>query len=310
MRPGLAPRLQWIFHVFAGLSWTAMLSSSLLFASATDLKTCVSPSHRQFDFWVGNWDVFELGEPTPVAHAQVESILNGCVLHENYQASDGSQGQSFSIYDTEKSAWRQTWVTGRGELLEIEGSFKNGEMVLSGTNQKGALVRGSWMPQKDEVREVAETSHDDGKTWKPWFNLLFRRAAEGDVTVGVSDTVAELDRQYQEAVKQNDATTMDRILADDFTLVTSSGKTYTKADLLREAKSGTTTYEHQEDTDRIVRIWGDTAIITANLWEKGTTEGKPFEFKLWFSDVYRLIDGRWKYVFAQSAYRPENQSPD
>lgn len=113
--------------------------------------------------------------------------------------------------------------------------------------------------------------------------------------------IIDLDAQYQLAVKNNDASTMDRILADDFVLVTGSGKTYTKADLLKDAREGTTIYEHQEDTNQTVRVWGDTAIITALLWEKGSSGGKAFDKKLWFSDVYQLTPGGWQYVFAQSS---------
>jgi ketosteroid isomerase-like protein len=51
------------------------------------------------------------------------------------------------------------------------------------------------------------------------------------------ETVAALDSQYQEAVKRNDAATMDRILADDFILVASFGKIYTKPELLEEART-------------------------------------------------------------------------
>ena len=97
--------------------------------------------------------------------------------------------------------------------------------------------------------------------------------------------VADLDTQYQLAVKNNDAATMNRILADDFVLVTGRGKTYNKADLLKSA-SGSVVYEHQEDTDQTVRVWGDTAVVTALLWVKGTDAGKPFDYKLWFSDTY------------------------
>src|SRR5258708_6425531 len=75
--------------------------------------------------------------------------------------------------------------------------------------------------------------------------------------------VAALDTEYQAAVKKNDAATMDRILADDFVLVTASGKTYTKADLLNEARGGRTSYEHQEDTMQTVRVWSDAAVVTA-----------------------------------------------
>lgn len=113
--------------------------------------------------------------------------------------------------------------------------------------------------------------------------------------------VAALDTQYQAAVKENDAATMDRLLAEDFVLVTGSGKTYTKADLLDEARSEQVHYEHQEDTDQTVRIWRDTAVVTAKLWEKGTNQGKPFDKTVWFSDTYVHTPTGWRYVFGQSS---------
>jgi ketosteroid isomerase-like protein len=113
--------------------------------------------------------------------------------------------------------------------------------------------------------------------------------------------LAKLDSEYQAAVKRNDVATMNRLLADDFTLVTGSGKTYSKQDLLREAGSGRIIYVHQEDTDKTVRIWGDTAVVTAKLWEKGTEDGKPFDRTAWFSDTYVRTETGWIYVFAQSS---------
>jgi ketosteroid isomerase-like protein len=112
--------------------------------------------------------------------------------------------------------------------------------------------------------------------------------------------VADLDTQYQLAVKNNDAATMNRILADDFVLVTGRGKTYNKTDLLNGAR-GATSYEHQEDTDQTVRVWGDTAVVTALLWVKGTDGGKPFDYKLWFSDTYVRTAKGWRYVFGQAS---------
>src|SRR5215467_5516687 len=72
-------------------------------------------------------------------------------------------------------------------------------------------------------------------------------------------TVAALDTEYQAAVKNNDAATMDRILADDFVVVIGTGKIYTKADLLQMARTRRVLYEHQEDSDQTVKVWGDTA---------------------------------------------------
>jgi ketosteroid isomerase-like protein len=129
-------------------------------------------------------------------------------------------------------------------------------------------------------------------------------AAASGANVSAEDdrkAVAALDTAYQAAVKANDAATMDRILADDFVLVTGSGKTYTKADLLKAARNAETKYEHQEDTEQVVRVWGDTAVITAKLWEKGTTNGKPFDKTLWFSDTYVRTRTGWRYVFGQAS---------
>ena len=122
--------------------------------------------------------------------------------------------------------------------------------------------------------------------------------------------VATLDTKYQEAVKNNDAATMARILADDFVLVTGLGKTYTKADLLEEARSGRVVYERQEDSNQEVRLWGDTAVVTALLWAKGTDSGKAFDYNFWFSDTYVRTPGGWRYVFAQASTRLLNTPPN
>lgn len=114
-------------------------------------------------------------------------------------------------------------------------------------------------------------------------------------------TVAALDTEYQAAVKNNDAATMGRILSDDFVVVLGSGKTYTKADLLEMARARRILYEHQEDSEQIVRVWGDTAVVTAKLWTRGTDQGKPFEFFVWFSDTYVRTPAGWRYVHGQAS---------
>ena len=116
-------------------------------------------------------------------------------------------------------------------------------------------------------------------------------------------SVAALDTEYQAAVKANDAVTMDRILADDFILVTGRGSVFTKEDLLTSARNQEVIYEHQEDTEQTVRIWGDTAVVTALLWQKGTNNGKPFDDKLWFSDTYIRTPTGWRYAFGQASIR-------
>jgi ketosteroid isomerase-like protein len=126
-------------------------------------------------------------------------------------------------------------------------------------------------------------------------------AAGAESPAEIEKIVAKLDTEYQAAVKANDAATMDRILADDFVLVLGSGKTFTKADLLESAREKTVIYEKQDELEQKVRVWGDTAVVTALLWIKGTSEGKSFERKLWFSDTYVKTASGWRYVLGQAS---------
>jgi ketosteroid isomerase-like protein len=119
--------------------------------------------------------------------------------------------------------------------------------------------------------------------------------------------VAALDTQYQAAVKANDAPTMDRILADDFVLVTGKGSAFTKADLIKVAQAKEYIYEHQDGSNQTVRVWGDTAVVTALLWLKGMHGSEPFDFKLWYSDTYVRTPAGWRYSFGQASMHLPSQ---
>jgi ketosteroid isomerase-like protein len=116
-------------------------------------------------------------------------------------------------------------------------------------------------------------------------------------------TVSALDTKYQAAVKSNDAATMDQILADNFVLVTGRGKVSSKADLIESARKKEVTYERQDEEPgtQKVRVWGDTAVVTALLWIKGVQGGKSIDYKLWFSDTYVRTPTGWRYVFGQAS---------
>lgn len=268
---------------------------------------CASSEFRQFDFFVGDWDTYDVAAAAQlVARNNVTVTLGGCVLHEVYEQGDGLVGESFSLYDVSRAMWHQSWFTNRGQLLLLDGRWEHGRMVLTGTEPAAdgaaSLLRGIWRPEGTAVRETAERSSNGGRTWKPMFDILFRPHS-GTVTVRTDDAqiVSALDTKYQAAVRTHDVATMDAILADDFVLVTGRGRTYTKADLLQDARSQDVIYQQQEDTSQTVRVWGNTAVVTALLRAKGTDKGKPFDYQLWFSDTYVRTPGGWRYVFAQAS---------
>jgi hypothetical protein len=143
-------------------------------------KPCIAPENRQFDFWLGDWDVVD-PQGQPQGTSRIESILSGCVVLENWTGG-GMSGKSFNIYDTSARKWRQSWVDDRGSVLLLEGEFRDGKMVLEGRRpgaQGGVVLnRITWNRiggDPNRVRQVWEASRDDGKSWKTLFDGTYRR---------------------------------------------------------------------------------------------------------------------------------------
>ena len=141
--------------------------------------TCTGPEYRQFDFWLGDWDTYELPDTTRVvARLQVTSMLDGCAIRETYRQADGLLGESYSLWDAARGKWHQSWVTNRGGLLLLDGTFADGRMVLTADERRPdgspGLIRGTWWRQGRDVRQKAERSADGGKTWTPAWDILFR----------------------------------------------------------------------------------------------------------------------------------------
>jgi hypothetical protein len=141
---------------------------------------CTSSEHRQFDFWIGDWDV-TLPNGKHAGTNTIRPILGGCVLQENWTGAGGLTGTSYNIYDRNSRRWHQTWVDDQGSLLELNGGFADGRMVLSGEQEAEdsmgvSIQRITWTPTgSDQVRQLWESSTDGGKTWTVQFDGRYRR---------------------------------------------------------------------------------------------------------------------------------------
>jgi hypothetical protein len=162
-----------IISIFVGL----LAISAACSTSFAHPGSCGDAQYRQFDFWIGDWDAFD-PDGAKSAHVQVTSILDGCVLQEIYEGANGANGRSFTIFDAAKKSWHQSWVTNRGQMLELRGSLHEGAITLRGMDHTATgaqrLVSGTWRAVPAGVRETAMTSVDHGKSWQPWFDILFR----------------------------------------------------------------------------------------------------------------------------------------
>ncbi len=167
------------------MAWTRHIALTLclgllpLAAGAGLPSSCADPAYRQFDFWLGDWNVTN---PAGVlaGRDRVEKLYGGCVLKETWTGLQGGGGTSYNIYDAPRKLWHQTWVDSMGTLLVIEGGLKDGRMVLSGDQVQPdgshLLNRITWAPKDGGVRQTWETSKDNGKTWKIVFDGTYKKA--------------------------------------------------------------------------------------------------------------------------------------
>ena len=115
--------------------------------------------------------------------------------------------------------------------------------------------------------------------------------------------IADLDTEYQAAVERNDVATIERIHHPEMVLVLSNGTVLTGKQIEEAARDKTRVYEKQVEVDdsQVVRVVGDTAVVTAKLWLKGSRKtGEAFDYKLWFSDTYVRTPTGWRYFFGQA----------
>jgi hypothetical protein len=134
-------------------------------------------SARDFDFWIGEWDVFgPLGRQ--VGTNTIASLFGGGAISEHWRGGGDVEGHSLNAYDASTGRWHQTWVDSTGGLLLLNGGLSGGSMVLEGTapGAGGAPERQriTWTPEDGGVRQHWETSADDGATWLTAFDGHYR----------------------------------------------------------------------------------------------------------------------------------------
>jgi hypothetical protein len=171
----------------------ALTLAALLLAAGASAQTaapgaspCATPEHGQFDFWVGDWDVYKRGGDKLVAHSRIEKLYDGCAIRENWMPLKNSGGGSLSTYDSGARKWRQTWIDNGGARVDFEGGMQGMTMVLEGhwpglvQPGKDALIRMSYAVEPDgSVRQWGVASEDGGKSWSPSFDFIYRRAQDG-----------------------------------------------------------------------------------------------------------------------------------
>ena len=134
---------------------------------------------RQFDFWVGDWEVYNTAGQKAGTNS-VQLFSDGCGLMENWVGSLGGDGKSINYYDASTKKWYQNWIGSGGGALRYEGSFKDGEMRFEGftigMDGKKTLQKLTFSKlDGNSIRQLFEASTDDGKTWMITTDLKYVR---------------------------------------------------------------------------------------------------------------------------------------
>ena len=163
-----------------------ILLSVVLAASLSGQLPCSKPEYRQFDFWLGEWEVFgKNGQKA--GDSRISMILDSCTILEEWTSASITSGlrfagKSFNTYNASSRQWQQTWVDNTGGTTEyLSGKFENQQIVFrtnpfpfsKDTMALRKLTFSNLGP--DKVRQLGEISKDNGLTWVTEYDLEYRR---------------------------------------------------------------------------------------------------------------------------------------
>lgn len=162
------------------MTFAGMLLMSIAAATPAPPPCSDGPS-RQFDFWLGEWDVRGNDADAQPKGRNTIRRVDGCALLEEWVGAKGTTGHSLNVFDASDGRWHQFWVDSSGSVLRLSGGLVGDEMVMTGVapSAAGAVQqqRITWTPRADgSVRQHWETS-DDGRTWSTAFDGIYRHRA-------------------------------------------------------------------------------------------------------------------------------------
>jgi ketosteroid isomerase-like protein len=112
--------------------------------------------------------------------------------------------------------------------------------------------------------------------------------------------IVDMERQAREASLHRDADFSNRTLAEDYVAITPLGQVTTKQDTISARKSGQLHYDTINVTDMVVRLYGDTAVVTARADVKGHQLGEDFSGPYRYTRIWVRRAGRWQAVSYQA----------
>jgi hypothetical protein len=168
--------------------WNALRTNDQFIGLAKQVRhnatPCEDPEFKQFDFWLGDWEVASAGDGTPRGSSHISKEMNGCVVWENWTSAGSPYfGKSYNTWNPNLKRWEQYWVDTSAGVMFFHGNVKDNVMDYWTDDVPqsggGTLLRHLQFfnigPEK--VRQFSQESSDGGKTWQTEYDLIYTRVA-------------------------------------------------------------------------------------------------------------------------------------
>ena len=148
-------------------------------AQAAPAPQCDRPEYRQFDYWIGDWNVTSRGQQAGTNRVTLEE--GGCLIHEHWTGAAGGTGQSFNFFDQADGKWHQVWISSNGNVLSFAGEYRDGRLAFTGERpapQGEGMVRHRLTFFRNDdgtVRQLWESSRDGGQSWTTVFDGIYHK---------------------------------------------------------------------------------------------------------------------------------------
>lgn len=158
MKPTFTNKKTFFIFILCLLSFSVFSQND----STTTEKPCAccTQNHQQFDFWVGDWTVYDT-TGTEVGKNTIIKLEDDCILNEHWRGASGTTGRSYNYFNKADSTWNQVWLDNSGGNLILKGNLKKeGIMVM-----RSELLQG----QKGKYyHQITWTKNEDDSVTQRW----------------------------------------------------------------------------------------------------------------------------------------------
>lgn len=123
--------------------------------------------------------------------------------------------------------------------------------------------------------------------------------------IGEAEEVLNLEEAFAEAIVKNDVEGIGRLVANDWIIIDADGQMVDRTRFFEVIKSGALTHDMMESEDFRVRVYGESAVVTAVTRTKGKFMGQEFSTQERATDVFVKRDGRWQCVLTHLTRFPK-----